>query len=116
MAIEVTSVPRPAWSPLPFDGCRDVEGKTLLAQKGLFIAMLRFARDATIHEHPADHDVDVVCLEGNGKTSVGGEETTIQAGERVRWPANVAHRLWTEDDVMVTLMVEHPDSKKKAGR
>ncbi len=69
--------------------------------------MLRFRRHGTIHEHPAEHDVDVICLEGQGMTSVGSERAAIRAGERVRWPANVSHRLWTEGDEMVTLMIEH---------
>ena len=103
-------MPRPEWSPLPYDGCRDVDGKTLLAQEGLFVAMLRFGKDATIHEHPADHDVDVVCLEGRGRTSVGEEQSDIEAGQRVRWPANEQHRLWTEGEEMLTLMIEHPAS------
>ena len=69
--------------------------------------MLRFAKDATIHEH----DVDVVCLEGSGKMIVGAEESSIEAGERVRWPANPNQRLWTEDETMLTLMIERPSSE-----
>lgn len=116
MAIEVISVPRPAWSPLPFEGCRDVEGKVFLAQERLTLAMLRFSKDATIHEHAAEHDIDVTCVEGSGRKTVGDEQAALQAGERVRWPANLAHRLWTEGDEMVTLMVEHHASREKAGR
>ena len=107
MALDVTSVPRPTWSPLPYEGCRGVEGKVLLVRHNLSIAMLRLAKDVTIHEHPADHETDVVCIEGSGKTSVGDERASIKAGERVRWPAHVNHRLWTEGDGMLTLMVEH---------
>ena len=110
MAIDVAAVPRAEWSPLPFDGCRDVDGKTVLEQEGLLVAMLRFGKDATIHEHSAEHDVDVVYLEGSGKMSVGGEESIIRVGERVRWPANLNHRLWTEGEEMLTLMIEHPSS------
>ena len=110
MAIEVANVPRSAWSPLPYDGCRGVDGKVLLTRSDLSIAMLRFEEDATIHEHPAARDTDVICLEGRGKTSVGAEQAEIQAGERVRWPANVNHRLWTEGVEMLTLMVERPSS------
>ena len=107
MALEVGSAPRPSWSPLPFEGCHGVEGKVLLVLDHLSVAMLRFARQGAIHEHAAPHNVDVVCLEGRGRTSIGGEETEIGAGQSVRWPADVAHRLWTENDEMVTLMIEH---------
>jgi quercetin dioxygenase-like cupin family protein len=69
--------------------------------------MLRFAPGGTIHEHPADIDIDVVCLEGSGFTSVDGEAAPLAAGQKVRWPAGHPHRLWTEDSPLTTLMVEH---------
>ena len=116
MVPEVTQVPRPDWSPLPYDGCEGVDGKVLFVEKDLSVAMLRFSKDATIHEHPADHDTDVVCLEGCGKTSVGGEEAQIRAGERVRWPANENHRLWTAGEEMLTLMIERPAARAAQAR
>ena len=69
--------------------------------------MLRFRKNATIHEHPADIEIDVICLEGEGFTSVSGERAPFHAGQRVRWPAGQPHRLWTEETEMITLMVEH---------
>ena len=47
-----------------------------------------------------------LCLEGEGFTSVGGEEAPIQAGRQAHWPPNVPHRLWTEGSTMLTLMIE----------
>ncbi len=73
----------------------------------LSLALLRFAVGGTIHEHPADIDIDVICLEGHGMTSVGGIAAELHASEQVRWPAGLAHRLWTEDSGMLTLMVEY---------
>jgi quercetin dioxygenase-like cupin family protein len=103
----VLTVPQPDWSPVPHEGCRDVEGKVLLRTEGLSVAMLRFAPDGTIHEHSAPYNIDVVCLEGRGMTSLDGESEAISAGQSVRWPAGAQHRLWTEDGEMVTLMIEH---------
>lgn len=45
--IAVHAVPRPSWRPLPYKGCRNVEGKVLLIEDDLSVAMLRFGRDAT---------------------------------------------------------------------
>jgi quercetin dioxygenase-like cupin family protein len=104
---DVQPIPRPEWSPLPFEGCRNVEGKVLLWLPHLCLALLRFAREGTIHEHPADIDIDVICLEGRGMTSVDGAAAELRASQQVRWPAGRAHRLWTEDSEMITLMVEH---------
>lgn len=78
----------------------------LLREEKLLLALLRFGRDATIHEHAGESEAIVVCLEGDGYTSV--ENESAQAGQRVRWPAGTRHRLWTEGSTMLTLMVERP--------
>jgi quercetin dioxygenase-like cupin family protein len=112
MTLAVTPVPRPSWSPVPHEGCRNVDGKALLKLDHLAVAMLRFGPRGTIHEHAAGWEIDVICLEGQGMTSVDGEPAPIRAGETVRWPANAQHRLWTEGHTMVTLMIEHLDGAK----
>lgn len=107
MTLKVEPINRPEWTPLAVEGCRGVEAKGLIRLEHFSMAMLCFSRHATIHEHPADHDIDVICLEGQGFTSVASEIAPIKADERVRWPAGKSHRLWTEDSEMLTLMVEH---------
>lgn len=107
MSVEVRTVTRPGWSPLRYQGCVGVDVKGLIRLDNLSIALLRFGRDATIHEHPADFDVDVICLEGEGFASVAKKVVSLKADETVRWPAGVPHRLWTEGRKMVTLMIEH---------
>lgn len=107
MSVDIQPIQRPDWTPLPQAGCVHVDFKALIRRDHVALAMLRFGRHATIHEHPADFDVDVICLEGSGFTSVGGEQAPIHAGQRAHWPAGQPHRLWTADTEMVTLMVEH---------
>ena len=106
MTVDVRPSPRPEWSPLPYEGCIGVDGKVLVREDDFFVAMLRFSQHATIHEHPGPNDTIVVCLEGEGLTSVEGATSPLRAGEQARWPKGVPHRLWTEDTTMVTLMVE----------
>jgi hypothetical protein len=77
---------------LPEEGSIGVVGKVLVREWGFFIAMLRFEPNATIHEHPGLNDTDA--------------RTQIRAGELVRWPKEVPHRLWTEGAQMTTLMFE----------
>lgn len=110
MVLEVLPVKRPSWTPLPQKGCINVSSKALLSLPHLNVALLRFDKEATIHEHAAKIDIDVICLGGSGFTSVGKEQSPIFEGERVRWPAGELHRLWTTDDEMLTLMVEHTAS------
>jgi quercetin dioxygenase-like cupin family protein len=108
VTLAIKAVPRPEWSPLPREGCRNVDGKVLLLDGDFFISILRFGRDGTIDEHAGETDAHVICLEGRGWTSVGNEKAELRAGESVFWPAQVEHRLWTEDSEMVTLMVHPP--------
>ena len=107
MAPDIQPISGPEWAPLPYEGCVGVEVKRLLRLPHLSIAMLRFTPGGMIHEHPAPMDIDVVCLEGQGFTSVDGVAAPFVAGQRVRWPREVSHKLWTEDQPMITLMVEH---------
>ena len=107
MALQIETVPFPDWTPHPHPGCQGAEIKVFLKLDHLVIAMLRIPPNGTIHEHPAPFDADVICVEGRGMTSVGDEQGTLQPGQRIRWPAHVPHRLWTEDSEMITLMVEH---------
>ena len=50
--------PAPELEPAPDEGCTGVEGKVLVREADFFVAMLRFAEQATIHEHPGEtrHD------------------------------------------------------------
>ena len=106
MSLEIRPISRPEWSPLPYDGCVGVDGKVLVREERFFIAMLRFQPYATIHEHPGESDAIVVCLAGEGLTSVADESARLRAGEQARWPRGIRHRLWTEGSTMTTLMVE----------
>jgi quercetin dioxygenase-like cupin family protein len=110
MTVDIRTSPRPDWSPLPFDGCVGVEGKVLVREPDFFVAMLRFAPGGTIHEHPGPNDTIVVCLDGEGLTSVAGEVARLEAGQQARWPKDVPHRLWTEGTTMTTLMIEQHEA------
>lgn len=98
--------PRPVWSALDRDGCKNVEGKVLLIKDGLTVANLRFNQNATIDKHSASFDIDVICVSGSGFTLIGNKEFTISAGETMRWPKNIEHCLWTKDSTMETIMIE----------
>ena len=106
----VKTVPRPEWQSLSREGTVGVLSRVLLSRGGTVIAHLRFATHATIDEHSAPFEIDVICFSGEGFVSVGGAVTPFRCGEFVTWPARVNHRLWTEDSVMETLMVEHRDA------
>jgi quercetin dioxygenase-like cupin family protein len=104
MTVDIRPIPRQGWDPLP--GSVGVVGRVLVREDDFFVAQLRFPEHASIDEHPGENDTIVVCLEGEGFTSVAGETAHLREGQQVRWPKDVVHGLWTEDSPMTTLMVE----------
>ncbi|MET0561188.1 MAG: cupin domain-containing protein [Gaiellaceae bacterium] len=108
MSVDIRPIPRPGWDPLP--NSSGIVGRVLVREDGFFfVAELRFAENASITAHAGEHDTIVVCIEGEGFTSVGGETVPLREGQQVRWPRDVVHGLWTKDSAMRTLMVEHFD-------
>ena len=73
MTVDIRPFPRLGWDPLPYDGCVGVVGRVLVRERDFFVAQLRFSEQATVDEHPGENDTIVVCLEGEGFTSVAGE-------------------------------------------
>lgn len=109
MTLDIRPFPRPGWDPLPGEGVVGVTGRVLVREETFFVAQLRFAEHATIDPHPGERDAIVVCIEGEGFTSVGDETSPLREGQQVRWPKGVVHGLWTEGSTMSTLMIEHFD-------
>ena len=105
--LKVESFKRPDWTEFIHAGCHNVSFKALQQLPDFALAMLKIEAHGTIHEHPADYDIDVYCLEGEGMVSMGDEEAPIKAGDRIRWLAGINHQLWTLDSPMITLMVEY---------
>ena len=104
MTVDLREIPRPGWDPLP--NAVGVRGRVLVREHDFFVAELRFAEQATVHEHPGVSDTIVVCIAGEGYTSVGDEVVPLREEQQVRWPRGVRHRLWTEETTMTTLMIE----------
>lgn len=114
MTFETKPFHRPEWSPLPREGCRNVEGRVLVhdPEQGLSLSLLHFDKDGTIDEHPGESDAEVFCLEGSGFVSLGSGQSELWEGQWVFWPRGVNHRLWTEDSEMTTLMLH----RRRIGR
>ena len=46
-----------------------MDGKVVVHEDDLLVAMLRFGENAIIHEHPGETDTIVACIEGEGLTN-----------------------------------------------
>ena len=104
--IHVSDQPKPEWAKLPRPGCENVQFRLLLSRDGISVANLRFASTATIDPHSAPFDIDVICVQGAGFTSVAEVTQPINAGQTVRWPKDEVHCLWTDGQTMETIMIE----------
>ena len=102
----ITSQPKPEWSPLPRPGCKNVEFRVLLNRDGISVANLRFGRVAEIDEHDAPYDIDAICIAGAGFVSIEGHTSEFVAGQSVKWPKHMNHKLWTTTSSMETIMIE----------
>jgi quercetin dioxygenase-like cupin family protein len=109
LTLDIRPFPRLGWDPLPGEGVVDVTGRVLVREDTFFVAQLRFGEHATVHPHEGERNTIVVCIEGEGFTSVGDESSPLREGEQVRWPKGVIHGLWTDGSTMSTLMIEHFD-------
>ncbi len=107
MTVDIRPIPRPGWDPLP--DSVGIVGRVLVREEEFFVAQLCFSEHAAITEHPGERDTIVVCIEGEGFTSVAGETAELRDGQQVRWPRDIPHGLWTEGSTMTALMVEHFD-------
>jgi quercetin dioxygenase-like cupin family protein len=108
VSVDVRPFPRLGWDPLP--NSTGIVGRVLVHEDDFFfVAQLRFSEHAAIEEHPGPRDTIVVCIEGEGFTSVADETVPLREGQQVRWPRDVMHGLWTESSTMTTLMIEHFD-------
>jgi quercetin dioxygenase-like cupin family protein len=108
MTVDIRPFPRLGWDPLP--NSVGIVGRVLVREdEFFFVAQLRFSEQAAITEHAGERDAIVVCIEGEGLTSVAGETVPLREGQQVRWPKGISHGLWTEGSTMTTLMIEHFD-------
>jgi hypothetical protein len=66
VTVDIRPIPRPGWDPLTYEGCVGVVGRVLVREDGFVVSELRFASNATIHEHPGERDTIVACVAGEG--------------------------------------------------
>jgi len=105
--MEKKTFPKPEWHLLPKEGCVGVEARVCLVDKRSVVAMLRLGEHANTDVHPAPYDIHVLCIEGSGFATCGGEVAELQSGESVLWPKGREHNIYTENSTMTTVMIEH---------
>src|SRR3954447_2663077 len=80
---EIRPFKRPEWEPVPMDGFVNVEGRVIVGDDDLVLALLRFGEHGRINPHAGPNNTLVSCIDGSGFTSVDGETAELQAGQTV---------------------------------
>jgi quercetin dioxygenase-like cupin family protein len=70
-----------------------IVSKILLKKGTGNLTLFSFDQDQGLSEHTAPFDAVVYILDGQAEITVGGETSTVAAGEMLVMPANVPHAL-----------------------
>jgi quercetin dioxygenase-like cupin family protein len=97
---------KPHWEPASRPVTKNVSLRLLLSGASLVVANLKCTHVATVDEHAASFQIEMLCISRGGFVSVGQQAHAIREGERVKFPPDVKHRTWAEDEEMETLMIE----------
>ena len=82
-----------------------VVSRTLSQGKTLSFTLFAFAKGEEISSHSSPGDAFVYVLEGETDITVGEEKFSLQAGQAIMMPNNVAHALYAKECFKMLLLV-----------
>ena len=82
-----------------------VVSKTLLKKEIGNITLFSFDSGQGLSEHTAPFDAFVYILDGKAEIAIGGEKQTVEEGEMLIMPANVAHALHAHERFKMLLVM-----------
>ena len=82
-----------------------VVSKTLLKKEIGNITLFSFDSGQGLSEHTAPFDAFVYILDGKAEITIGGEKQTVEEGEMLIMPANVAHALHAHERFKMLLVM-----------
>jgi quercetin dioxygenase-like cupin family protein len=82
-----------------------VVSKTLLKKEIGNITLFSFDSGQGLSEHTAPFDAFVYILDGRAEITIGGKKQTVEAGEMLIMPANVAHALHAHERFKMLLVM-----------
>lgn len=82
-----------------------VVSKTLIKKEIGTITLFAFDQGQGLSEHTAPFDAVVHLLDGTAEIAIGGRTQTVNAGEMLIMPANVAHALQARERFKMLLVM-----------
>jgi quercetin dioxygenase-like cupin family protein len=68
-----------------------IVSKTVLKKETGNISLFSFAKGEALSEHTAPFDAMIQVVDGRGEVIIGGKSFTLEAGQCIIMPANIAH-------------------------
>lgn len=86
-----------------------VVSKTLIKKDIGNITLFAFDQGQGLSEHTAPFDAVVQILDGEAQITIGGEPQTVNSGDMLIMPANVAHALYAVKKFKMLLVMIRGD-------
>jgi quercetin dioxygenase-like cupin family protein len=93
----------------PREGARGLADQTIWSDPRARITELSFSPHALIAPQTSPDLGLFVVVAGGGWVQVGDERSSIDHGEAVEFPPDVAHGAWTDGSTMRAILVEVPN-------
>jgi quercetin dioxygenase-like cupin family protein len=74
-----------------------IVSKTIIDKPVGTITLFAFDKGQKLSEHTAPYDAVVQVFDGRAQLSIGGKQTTVEAGEIIIMPANVPHAVAAQE-------------------
>ena len=85
-----------------------IVSKTLTQNPAMNMTLFAFAKGEEISSHQSSGDAMVVCLDGEGKITIGDKEFKLTQGQTIVMPAKVAHAVFAAENFKMLLVVVFP--------
>jgi quercetin dioxygenase-like cupin family protein len=68
-----------------------IVSKTILDRSAGTVTLFAFDKGQKLSEHTTAYDAIIQVIEGQGRLTIGGEDTEVSAGQIIIMPADVPH-------------------------
>lgn len=105
--MDLKNYARDDWVEKTDSGAVNVAVRMLLVDRRSSLAEVRLQTQAQFLNNEGVWDCHMMCTEGSGYIEIDGVESRIRSGDAVLWPKGINTRLWTENDGLTVLLLEH---------
>lgn len=80
-----------------------IVSKTIIDKPAGTMTLFAFDKSQKLSEHTTPYDAVVQVIEGKARIAIGGEQTSVRAGQLIIMPAEVPHAVEAEEKFKMLL-------------